>query len=155
MSCLRRLDTIAPSISALDSCYEKWGRFETLKKMGYPVFCQKAGCKKPGHCYSKRKRQPGLFSFWITMTLIFAPCFLAKNRVPDFLKVQDPKKISGRPDKFDIRVQIDWVNVFLEILYVFTLFAGFKISHDSLLAWWIRTAITNMATFDRTGFEKL
>ena len=78
------------------------------KKMGYPVFCQKAGCKKPGHCYSKRKRQPGLFSFWITMTLIFAPCFLAKNRVPDFLKVQDPKKISGWPDKLDIRVQIDW-----------------------------------------------
>ena len=76
--------------------------------MGYPVFCQKAGCKKPGHCYSKRKRQPGLFSFWITMALIFAPCFLAKNRVPEFLKFQDPKKILGRPDKLDIRVQIDW-----------------------------------------------
>ena len=45
------------------------------------------------------------------MTLIFAPCFLAKNRVPDFLKVQDPKKISGRPDKLDIRVQIDWASV--------------------------------------------
>ena len=47
------------------------------------------------------------------MTLIFAPCFLAKNRVPDFLKVQDPKKISGRPDKLDIRVQIDWATVLL------------------------------------------
>ena len=45
------------------------------------------------------------------MTLIFAPCFLAKNRVPDFLKVQDPKKISGRPDKLDIKVQIDWAIV--------------------------------------------
>ena len=32
---------------------------------------------------------------------------------------------------------------------------GFKVSHNTLLAWWIRTAITNMATFDRTGFEKL
>ena len=45
------------------------------------------------------------------MTLIFAPWFLAKNRVPDFLKVQDPKKISGRPDKLDIKVQIDWAIV--------------------------------------------
>ena len=25
--------------------------------------------------------------------------------------VQDPKKISGRPDKSDIRVQIEWSNV--------------------------------------------
>ena len=79
--------------------------------MGYPVFCQKAGCKKPGHCYSKKMRQPGLFSFGITMTLFFAPCFLAKSRVPDFFKVQDPKKISGRPDKLNIRVQIDWASL--------------------------------------------
>ena len=27
-----------------------------------------------------------------------------------FFKVPDPKKISGRPDKLDIRVQIDWSN---------------------------------------------
>ena len=40
-------------------------------------------------------------------------------------------------------------------LWMIWKFAGFKISHDSLLAWWIRTANTNMATFDRTGFEKL
>ena len=45
------------------------------------------------------------------MTRFFAPCFLVKSRVPDFLKVQDPKKISGRPDKLNIRVQIDWANV--------------------------------------------
>ena len=47
-------NTVAQSISALDSCYEKWGRFETLKK--------KLGTLS-GHYYSKRKRQPGLFSF--------------------------------------------------------------------------------------------
>ena len=26
-----------------------------------------------------------------------------------FLKVPEPKKISGRPDELDIRVQIDWL----------------------------------------------
>ena len=50
------------------------------------------------------------------MTLIFAPCFLAKNRVSDCLKVEDPKKISGRPDKLDIRVQIDWASVQVNIV---------------------------------------
>ena len=44
------------------------------------------------------------------MTRFFAPCFLVKSRVPDFLKVQDPKKISGPPEKLNIRVQIDWAN---------------------------------------------
>ena len=72
--------------------------------------CKKQGAKKHGHWYSKEKKQPGLFSFWITMTLFFAPCFLVKSRVPDFLKVQDPKKISGPPDKLNIRVQIDWAS---------------------------------------------
>jgi hypothetical protein len=32
------------------------GRFVTLKKMGYPVFCQKAVCKKPNHCYPKKEK---------------------------------------------------------------------------------------------------
>ena len=50
------------------------------------------------------------------MTLTFAPCFLAKNRVPDFLKVQDPKKISGQPDKLDIKVQIDWASIYTIVL---------------------------------------
>ena len=52
------------------------------------------------------------------MTLIFAPCFFAKNRVPDLLKVQDPKKISGWPEKFDIRVQIDWANEYVNLQVV-------------------------------------
>ena len=70
---------------------------------------KKAGSKNRVIVLQKEKKQPGLFSFWITMTLFFAPCFQkqglqkagagsAKSRVPDLLKVPDPKKISGRPD---------------------------------------------------------
>ena len=76
------------------------------KKWGILLFVKKQVAKNQVIVVQKI-RQPGLFSFWITMTLFFAPCFLAKSRVPDFFKVQDPKKISGRPDKLNIRVQID------------------------------------------------
>ena len=48
----------------------------TLKKLGPKCWVQKAGCKKQGHCYSKEKRPGCLLSFWITMTVFFAPCFL-------------------------------------------------------------------------------
>ena len=48
----------------------------TWKKPGPKYGVQKAGCKKQGQCYSKKKRSGCLFSFWITMTLLFAPCFL-------------------------------------------------------------------------------
>ena len=48
----------------------------TLKKQGPKYGVQKAGCKKQGHCYSKREEAAALFSFWIIMTLFFAPCFL-------------------------------------------------------------------------------
>ena len=41
--------------------------------------CKKKGAKKQGHCYSKRED------------------------AANFSKVPDPKKISGRPDKLDIR----------------------------------------------------
>ena len=43
---------------------------------------KKQGAKNRVIVIQKEKRQPGL----------------AKSRVPDFLKVSDPKKISGRPD---------------------------------------------------------
>jgi hypothetical protein len=35
------------------------------------------------------------------MTLFFCTLLFAKSRVPDILKVPDPKKISGRPDKLE------------------------------------------------------
>ena len=53
---------------------------------------QKAGCKKQGHYYSKIEEGSCLFSFWITMTLLFAPCLFQ-------VRILDPKNISGRPDK--------------------------------------------------------
>jgi hypothetical protein len=81
------------------------------KKWGTLFFVKKQVAKKRVIVIQKEKRQSGLFSFSITMTLFFAPCFLAKSRVPDFLKVPDPKKISGRSDKLNIRVQIDWASV--------------------------------------------
>ena len=46
------------------SCFENMGRFATLKKESGPKYgVQKAGCKKQGHCYSKRgeARLPLLF----------------------------------------------------------------------------------------------
>ena len=46
---------------------------------------QKAGFKKQGHCYCSKREEAA-----------------------NFFKVPDPKKISGRPDKLDIRVMIDW-----------------------------------------------
>ena len=35
----------------------------TLKKQGPKYGVQKAGCKKQGHCYSKREEAAALFSF--------------------------------------------------------------------------------------------
>ena len=37
---------------------------------------KKQGAKNRVIVIQKEKRQPGLFPFWITMTLFFAPCFL-------------------------------------------------------------------------------
>ena len=44
------------------------------------------------------------------MTLFFCTLLSEKSRVPDILKVPDPKKISGRPDKLELWVQIDSAN---------------------------------------------
>ena len=46
--------------------------FKKVQNMG----CKKQGAKNQGQCYSNEKKQPGLFSFWITIILFFAPCFL-------------------------------------------------------------------------------
>ena len=40
----------------------------------------------------KEKRPGCFFFFWITMTLLFAPCLFQ-------VRILDPKNISGRPDK--------------------------------------------------------
>ena len=46
------------------------------------------------------------------MTLFFAPCFFQVHTLDwIFFKVPDPKKLSGRPDKLEKWVQIDWTVV--------------------------------------------
>jgi hypothetical protein len=45
-------NTLAQSICTHYSCFENMGRFVTLKKNQVQ---KKAGCKKPGCCYSKRE----------------------------------------------------------------------------------------------------
>ena len=63
---------------------------------------KEAGCKKQGHCYSKREEAawPLLFlnnNDLVFCTLLFAPHILN----PVIFKVPDSKKISGRPDKLE------------------------------------------------------
>ena len=38
----------------------------------------------------KEKRQSGLFSFWITMTLVFCTLLFSKSKVPDFFQGHKP-----------------------------------------------------------------
>ena len=92
----------SPSQSVLTILVLKtWVGLWPWKKSGQKYGMQKAGCKKQGHYYSKREEGSCLFSFWMTMTLFFAPCFLTPYFGPCFFKVPDPKKISGRPDKLE------------------------------------------------------
>ena len=56
-----------------------------------PVFLKKKRVQKPRSLLFK-KRRGSLVSFWITMALFFCTPLFAKSRVPDFLKVPDPKK---------------------------------------------------------------
>ena len=44
------------------------------------------------------------------LTLFFCTLLFAKSRVPEFLKVPDPKNILGRSDKLEQWVQIDWAS---------------------------------------------
>ena len=77
------------------------------------------GCKKQGGAKNwviviqKEKRSGCLFSFWIKMTLFICTLLFATHILDLFLKVPDPKKISGRPDKLEWWVQIDWANICL------------------------------------------
>ena len=70
-------------------CFEKMGQFVALKKSG-PKYGpeKKQGAKNRVIFIQKEKKQPGL--------LYSGPFFR-----PDFFKVPDPKKISGRPDKLE------------------------------------------------------
>jgi hypothetical protein len=74
------------------------GGFVTLKKNRAPCFfLQKAGCKKPGHCYSREEE-----AAWPLFLNNNEPVFCTlKSRVPDLFYVPDPKKISGRPDNLE------------------------------------------------------
>ena len=63
--------------------------------------CEKQGAKKQGHCYSKREEAAwSLLSLNNNYPVFLHPAF-CKKQGPDFLKVPDPKKISGRPDKLE------------------------------------------------------
>ena len=73
--------------------------------------CKKqGGAKKLGHCYSKREEAAWSLLFLNNNDPVFCTLLFAKSRVPDILKVPDPKKISGRPDKLEQWVQIDSAN---------------------------------------------
>ena len=76
------------------------GWFCVTEKIGSKMWSAKYGVQKIGsglfYIIQKEKRQPGLFSFKLQIA--------SKKNI-----VQKLKKISGRPDKSDIGVQIDWV----------------------------------------------
>ena len=73
---------VAQSISALDSCYEKWGRFETLKKWGTQIFVKKQVAKTGSLLF---KKEEAAWSF----------LFLNNNH-PDFCTLLFEKK-QGTP----------------------------------------------------------
>ena len=55
--------------------------------------CKKQGAKNRVNVIQKEKRSGCLFSFWITMTLLFAPCFLQPIFLDLFFKFQNLKNI--------------------------------------------------------------
>ena len=79
--------TFSQSICTHYSCFENMGRFVTLKKRS-KIWVAKIRVIVT----QKEKRQPGLFSSWITMTLFFAPWFLQPIFWTLFLKFQTLKK---------------------------------------------------------------
>ena len=61
--------------------------------------CEKQGKKKPGSFLFKKRRSQAVSSFLNTNDCFFAPC---GTQILDlFLKVLDPKKISGQSDKLE------------------------------------------------------
>ena len=67
-------------------------------KIGHPAFWKsgtllfaKSRLKKTGSFFIQKEKRPGcLFSFWITMTLVFCTLFFSKSRVPNFQKAGCP-----------------------------------------------------------------
>ena len=88
----------AQSICTHYSCFENMGQFATLKKSWSKICVAKSRLQKTGSLLYKntrRRSQAASFLFWITIcSLLFA------IHVSDliFLKVPDPKKLSGRPE---------------------------------------------------------
>ena len=62
---------------------------------------KKAGCKKHGHCYSKREESAWSLLFLDNNDSVFLYPAFCKKQGPQFLKVPDPKKISGWPDNLE------------------------------------------------------
>ena len=74
--------------------------------------CKKQVAKKQGHCYSKKEEARLPLLFLNNNDPVFCTTLLFAIHILDlFFKVPDPKKISGRPDKLEWWVQIDWVTV--------------------------------------------
>ena len=63
--------------------------------------CKNQGAKNQGQCYSKKEEAAWSLLFLNNNDPVFCTLLFAKSRVPDILKVPDPKKISGRPDKLE------------------------------------------------------
>ena len=82
----------------------------TKKNQVQNMDLKKAGCKKQGHCYSKREEAAWSFLFLNNNDPGFCTLLFATHILDPFFKVPDPKKISGRPDKLEKWVQIDWTN---------------------------------------------
>ena len=72
---------LTQSICTHYSCFENQGRFVTLKKIRQPAFWKKQGAKNRVIVIQKEKRPGCLFSFWITMTLVFCTLLFEKSRV--------------------------------------------------------------------------
>ena len=71
--------------------------------------CKKQGAKNKAIAIRKEKRQPGLFFFWITMTLLFASCFLPLLLAPHIL---DPILFQGCKPTHVFKTKIvgaDWL----------------------------------------------
>ena len=82
---LRSYLKLAQSICTHYSCFEIMGRFATLKKNRVQnMGCKKQGAKNRVIVIQKERRQPGLFSFWITMTLFFAPLRFATQTLKQY-----------------------------------------------------------------------
>ena len=84
---------------------------------GVTSFLSKSRLRKTGSLFICKKEEAA-WSFLFLNNNDPDFCTLLFGKKPDFLKVQDPKKISGPPDKFDIRVQIDWLNMDLPNIHL-------------------------------------